>query len=449
MVAAGLTEEEAAHRLESKVLITYEDEDQSSFRLAQEAVPILSRTLDVVRDTAVIDIAAELVLGQARPRTSGPHVFVSLFSTHLSVSDEPIAGTVSVPAFSIMTLIAACYASGAIIFCAVGQDMPNPPLRNFEIHFSDFIPADLDFTKPMDLREAYLAGAGAIGNGFLWAARHVPLTGRLHVADDDVVSGGNLQRQIWFVPDDIGDCKAEVLCKRAQTFMPGCELIPSVSRLQQHKNRNDGPWLKRLIVGVDSRRARRELQKELPGEVFDASTSGSREIVLHHNKQPSKLACMGCLYSRDKTEISHEEAVAEHLGLDPVDLHVERISAEAAVKICTLHPQLKPADIEGFAFESLYKQLCSSGQLKTPSGKQVIAPFAFVSVLAGALLLLEIIRQQNTEFEISNEWRINPWMPPVSAMRQLRARDSDCECCGRKDIQTVNNHLWGVSGKHD
>lgn len=42
-----------------------------------------------------------------------------------------------------------------------------------------------------------------------------------------------------------------------------------------------GAWLKRLIVGVDSPRARRNLQTEVPGEVYDASTTGISEVVVH------------------------------------------------------------------------------------------------------------------------------------------------------------------------
>jgi hypothetical protein len=33
-----------------------------------------------------------------------------------------------------------------------------------------------------------------------------------------------------------------------------------------------------------------------PAEVFDASTMGSQEIVLHHNKQSTDLARLGCVY---------------------------------------------------------------------------------------------------------------------------------------------------------
>jgi hypothetical protein len=50
--------------------------------------------------------------------------------------------------------------------------------------------------RAAECRTHDMAGAGAIGNGFLWAARHVDIRGTLHIADDDRVSSGNLNRRI-------------------------------------------------------------------------------------------------------------------------------------------------------------------------------------------------------------------------------------------------------------
>ena len=65
---------------------------------------------------------------------------------------------------------------------------------------------------------------------------------------------------------------------------------------------------------MDSRRARRSLQMELPPSVFDASTTGVSEVVLHFNRQPSELACLSCIYPENERERAHEENVAEALG---------------------------------------------------------------------------------------------------------------------------------------
>ena len=446
-VAAGLSEEEASDRLEVTVLVTHDPNDPVAVAFVAELVPILSRTLDVVCHSteAISRIATELVVGNAPSRSASTKVFVNLTADRLVIQRTPAICKGSALPHRLMVLIAACYVSGAVINAAVGDGCPNPPPTEFEIPFGAFLPSQTHLDAPVALGEAYLAGAGAIGNGLLWAARHVHLVGTLNIVDDDVVSSGNLQRQIWFERCDRKKPKAERLAMLAQPSFPECTLKPAVCRLQQHPARNEGAWLGRLIVAVDSRLARRNLQNELPGEVFDASTSGSQEIVLHHNKQPNDYACLGCVYPRDEAEVTHDQAVADHLGIEVESVRQPRISPEVAQRICATHTQLAPTKIEGLPFDTLYKQICSSAQLKSVSGEQVVAPFAFVSVLAGALLLLEIIRRERGSDmdQPSNEWRVNPWRPPVPKIRWLRPRRVACECCSKSELMQENVRLWG------
>jgi hypothetical protein len=449
-LAAGISEEEAATRLEREVLVTYDIDEAAAALLAEELIPILCRTLPVSTLTGDKSefFACELIIGQATARSSGPHIFAALFADRFVIGLQRMGRNQGPLPHRLNATIAACYVTGAVIARAVGEGLRAMPPDEFEVPFDTFIDADIDLSSLVQIDEAYLAGAGAIGNGFLWAARNVDLRGRLHVVDDDTVSAGNLQRQIWFDAKDIKKAKAERLCLRAQPFVPQCLLVPAVCRLQEHSNRGNGPWLRRLIVGVDSRRARRHLQNELPGEVFDASTTGSQEIVLHYNRQPTELACLGCIYPHDEEEVSHEQAVAGHLGIDVEAIRQERISAAVALRICATHPQLDPRVMEGMAFDTLYKQLCSSGKLKSASGRQVIAPFAFVSVLAGVLLLLEIIRRQPGAMNnATNDWRVNPWWPPAPEMRQCRRRRENCECCGRPEARRLNGTFWSASAQ--
>ena len=451
-VAAGLSEEEASDRLAVAVLVTHDPDDPVAVAFIAELVPILSRTLEIVNHPteAVSCITTELVVGNAPSRSSSTKVFVNLTADRLVIQRTLSICKGSALPHCLMVLVAACYASGAVISAAVGEGLPNPPPTSFEIPFEAFLPSQTNLTTPIKLGEAYLAGAGAIGNGLLWAARHVRVMGKLNIVDDDVVSPGNLQRQIWFGPDDIGKPKAEQLAMLAQSSFPECTLEPAVCRLQQHSARNESAWLRRLIVAVDSRLARRNLQNELPGEVFDTSTTDSQEIVLHYNKQPSNYACLGCVYPHDEAEVTHDQTIADHLGIDVESVRLPRISSEIARRICATHTQLAPTKIEGFAFDTLYKQLCGSAQLKSVSGKQVIAPFAFVSVLAGTLLLLEIIRRERgiDMDQPSNDWRINPWGPPVTKKRYLRPRREACECCSKIELQHENIRLWGTPIKN-
>jgi hypothetical protein len=441
-LAAGITPEQAAERLDGRVLCTFDRGDAAASEFYQELRPLLARTIDVHGAPNGGPYLLEMVIGDVQPLGLSPAVFARLTPDGCCLSLQPTAVHSASPAHRALTVVAACYGAGVAIHRAVGDGIPNPPPDHLEIRYDDILPDGGVLEEAVDLGETHLAGAGAIGNGFLWAARHVDLRGKLIVCDDDVVSSGNLQRQVWFDEEDIDDPKSPTLCQKAQPHIPGCELKPEPVRLQDLPNRS-GAWLKRLIVAVDSRRARRELQNELPAEVFDASTTDIREVVVHYNDALSGLACLGCLYRADEKEASQDQIIAEHLGVSVDDVRASRISPAVAAAIARKHPHIDPVSIEGQAYDSLYKALCATGKLHAAVGKQVVAPFAFVSVLAGTLLLFEVMtRLARPGLTRTNEWHVSPWREPFSQGRLTRMRYVGCECCGKPIFRSLRSRLW-------
>ena len=75
-----------------------------------------------------------------------------------------------------------------------------------------------------------LVGVGGLGCP---AAQYLAAAGigKLGLLDDDIVERSNLQRQILFAVDDLGDNKAEVAAKRLGGLNPDVELVPLVDRL--------------------------------------------------------------------------------------------------------------------------------------------------------------------------------------------------------------------------
>lgn len=242
------------------------------------------------------------------------------------------------PIHGLLRTIATCYACAAILDCALDSELPfglpDPLVLSFDALGVD----PIDLSNPIDIGHAYLAGAGAIGNGLLWAARHLDLRGRLEIVDDDHVDSGNLNRQVWFGTEDIDLKKVDRLVLRAQPFFPKLALIPRPQRLQDLSEKSAAPWLRRLIVAVDSRRARRQLQNEFPGEVFDASTTDIREVVVHYHRQPTTHACLSCIYEPDGEERSREQHIADHLGASVEAVRSERIGVAEATMIAARFP---------------------------------------------------------------------------------------------------------------
>jgi hypothetical protein len=447
--AVGMDLNQASEALNLMVLVTARMDDQVGSTLGEEVVALLSRTInEVATNTTSASVAAELVIGAALARTDAPRIYLNVFTDRVVMSRDrrvPVQA-VSPVIPKVLVLLAACYAAGNILCRALGSTFPFEPPDPFVLDFAELGIDHDSLNASIDVGHAYMAGAGAIGNGFLWAAQHLDLHGVLEIADDDVVSSGNLNRQVWFHANDIGISKAERLAQLAQNRFPALALIPRACRLQEVPARSQGgQWLRRLIVAVDSRRARRQLQNEFPGEVFDASTTDIREIVVHHNAQPSRGACLSCIYEPDPQELSREQHIADHLGVSADDVRSSRISQTAAFTIAARFPALAAHDLEGMAYDTLFKQLCSESQLVTPEGRSVIAPFGFVSVLAGTLQAIEVARRANpagshTDF---NYWRLSPWHPPSRRRQVFRPKQPRCKFCGDAFYAKFNQSLWG------
>ena len=444
--ALGLSLSEASEALDLQIAITVESGDATAVQIGYEISQLLRRTVRHVALAAPHEnVATELVVGSAKPTTNAKQLYLSVLPDHAKISQNEHGAKICAPTLPILVLLISCYASAATLSWALDRALPFAPPDPFILDFRQIGIEWNSVMAPVDLEHTFLAGAGAIGNGFLWAARHLNFRGQLSIADDDAVSSGNLNRQIWFQTDDINLPKVDRIVEKAQIYFPHLKLIPNRCRLQDMSDKSEGPWLRRLIVAVDSRRARRELQSELPGEVFDSSTTDIREIVVHHNIQPNGLACLSCIYDADEVEFTREKHIAQHLGVSVEDVRTDRISKSAAEQIVLMHTELRAENLIGIAYDTLFKTLCVEGQLQTPEGKRVIAPFAFVSVLAGTLLALEVVRRlgPGRHSQDFNYWRLSPWHPVDHRRRITRQKQAHCVFCADPILKGVNLDLWG------
>jgi len=443
--ALRISREQATELLSAAVAVTYDESDGVATRFAGHVICMMARTVDTVlaNDQASgHSVAVELVIGSARPRRNVACLFAGFGHDEVVISQTPLARQEFI-IHPIGLLIGACYATGAVLKKVFGEQLPFPSVDILRINLGQFLVGDRPLIdNPVFFDEAYLAGAGAIGNGFLYGLSQFKVEGVLNVVDDDFVSGGNLQRCIYFTEEDISLPKVERLCTRIKKALPNVKAIPHQMRLQDVPARRSGPWLKRLIVGVDSPRARRSLQSDIPREVFDGSTTGISEIVLHFNRQPTELACMSCVYYQSPDESAHERHVAEALGVGIDDVRQDRISSGAAGKIHERYPQVAISEIESLAYDTLFKKLCSTGELTSAQGSRVLTPFAFVSVLAGALLAMEFVCRIQNPRRNFNLWHVSPWTNPVWKARRLLPKNTECEFCGNPILVRVAREMW-------
>ena len=435
----GVDEAQTSERLQRTVLLTAEQGWKSSWAL--EIGEILRRTVNACFEPGDVKPDLELVMGSVEPRTSGKRLFADLGATTVIVASEPIGGLTGQP-HGLYSAAAACVVTAATVSLVI-DDTGLPPVR---------LPARLDYAqlgvpqgalgRPVELQQAIMAGAGAIAHGFLSAARHLDLRGELPIVDPKIVQGGILNRCMYLQEQDIGGDKALVLATRAQHDFPNLRLQPHVADLQSFVKQLGHPP-ETVFVTVDSRRVRRSIQLQVPHRIIDASTTDVRGVVVHSNVLPTEHACLACIYRHVPDEHAREQSIADGLGVDLATVQGGLITKEAALRIVKTHSSIDPAAIINMAFDSLFRELCAAQTLATPEGRQVLAPFAFVSAWAGVLMAVEMLRSFNGIIA-TNYWSVDPWNPPIARGRMLRPRHPDCQFCSKREYEPIVSDLWGA-----
>jgi len=446
----GIEEEEAAGLLNASAVVSYSMSDHFARRTGIYLQTMLARTIRRVESSTQLlpDPDVEIVIGEICPQTQAPRISVRFSEAEILISPSDIAFDGQGAPHDLFAILTACHACAISLHVILGDRLGNRGSKLISIKPSEILGEDIDcLSEPVDLGEAVLAGAGAVSNGFLLALHHLNARGHLTIVDPKKVRDGALNRCLFFEASDVGFSKADRLSARAQSSFENLRLLPYCGTVHDFiKTQSQDYKIRRMIVGVDSRRVRRSLQNEFPGEVFDASTTGVDEVVLHFNTQPNEFACMSCIYKEEPGETSREAHIAESLGVNIKDVRSGFVDECAAHLIAKRYAHLAVNDLIGTAYDSLFKTLCSVGQLKQVDGTQVLAPFSFVSALAGTYLALELCRRlrRNNVIQPFNYWRVSPWYSPVVPLRQTRPRLDTCEFCSIPIMRHCSDQLWGV-----
>jgi hypothetical protein len=436
----GVDEADAGERLRRTVLVTAEPGWKSSW--ASEVADLLGRTVEVGFEQNGIAPDLELLIGAVAPRTAARHLFVDLGATGAAVSMDA-AGRFDGEPHGLYAAAAACAAAAAAVHAVINNSALPQVRLPLRLDYAQLGVPEVALDRAIELRHSVMAGAGAVAHGFLRAARHLDVQGELAIVDAKVVQGGVLNRCMYLQEKDVGVDKAVVLAERARADFPRLRLRPHVTDFKSYV-RELGRPPETVFVTVDSRHVRRSIQLEVPRRIIDASTTDVRGVVIHSNVLPTGQACLACIYRHVPEEHARERSIAAGLGVDLADLQGGLITEEVALRIVKTHPSINPKAIIGIAFDSLFRQLCAEQALATPEGRQVLAPFAFVSVWAGVLMAVEMLRSF-AGITTTNYWSIDPWNLPIARGRTLRPRHPECQFCSKPEYEPVVRELWGTT----
>ncbi len=262
--------------------------------------------------------------------------------------------------------------------------------------------------KRVDIGEVYLAGVGAIGNGFVWAMEHLHCIGTLHLVDGEVLAQSNLQRYAMTVETDVNKPKVDLA--KAWLSKDGLRVEPHAKHWEEFVGERQGWSFDQVAVAVDTARTRINIQASLPRVVFNGWTQvGEAGISRHDFRGPG--ACLACLYIPDNKAPNYDQLVARALHLpetpeqlleirkrlrlaEPTDRgFLDRVAAAAGVPIEELLP------FENKPLESLYLQgICGGAVMTLAKGGNPVqrneAPMAFQSTFAGILLAADLVAER-------------------------------------------------------
>jgi hypothetical protein len=260
--------------------------------------------------------------------------------------------------------------------------------------------------KDFDIGSVHLVGAGAIGNGFLWALSRTLAWGELHIVDDETVDNTNLQRYVMCVADDENSAKVRVA---ARVFVDRKAHIKICTHQHTWESFVEGEQDRRfdkVVTALDSGEARVRVQASLPKRILNGWTQHGEAGVSRHGFD-DEFACLACLYTPKHSKPHLDEMILQGLCVPRDDAFLKEIR-----KRIQLQTPNDPAFLEDLARRSghavdrllaysgqtlgeLYQQAVCSGKLLAFKRGEVVAsaevPMPFQSALAGLLLAAELV----------------------------------------------------------
>lgn len=315
-------------------------------------------------------------------------------------------------------------------------------------------PANPELPDVVDLHNVTVAGVGAGGGALVQTLTAVDaVKGTIRLVDSDEVSASNLNRYIWAYPRDVGAMKADVAkqvvvdAHPALTFSVKAHPEPYA----EFSDAVDAGDLELMVSTVDTVRARKQIQWDLPKTVLDAATNEAGDYVVLRVAF-GEGQCLACKHQGRSDGVEREMAVlSEQIGLDAdtlVEMNTDNavFTADQVDRIATYVDDDADIDVPavGERFSDWFRQHCGHIDL---GGADMAVPVPFLPVTAGVLLAGEVIKQRHfPEAEVDNRFTHNMLGKPVERMHRFTNPHPDCEICGDATAVDRYEEKWERSG---
>jgi molybdopterin/thiamine biosynthesis adenylyltransferase len=312
-----------------------------------------------------------------------------------------------------------------------------------------------DPTKVELAADTVLCGAGAIGQAAVWCFQRCEVRGSMHVVDEETIAPDNLQRYVITQHSSPGAFKVDEARRfLAETLEVRPHRLAWASFVAEH-----GYAWDKILVAVDSARARREVQASLPRWIGNAWTQPGDLGVSRH--MFGSGACLSCLYMPKSTGENEDTIISTALGL-PEPSNMMRVREllyrgagaprDLLELIAARQPKIELAKLleyEGRSLRDLYREgFCGGavlplGEAGTPRS-DVHVPLAHQSAMAGVLLAASLLAETSYgTLERSDALQLNIMRPIPNRLSFQPIQPDGTRCiCQDADYRRTYVRKW-------
>jgi hypothetical protein len=289
---------------------------------------------------------------------------------------------------------------------------------------------------PLDLGEVQCFGVGAVTHAFVWLVENWPtrIQGRIELVDPDPYGSSNGQRYAFMRAGDVAKSKVKAVGARLRGKHPGLDVGEYELDLNTYcAGRGYRASLERVIVGLDSPEARRQVALKLPVRAINMWT-GEHRAGASRYVPDGVTACLACDYLEDLSSPRDETAqYVEETGLPPEVvrslLDSPRALSDSEAQRVASHRGVPVASILGAPIRSVRPILCATGRLQVASGGEATdVPFSFASLSAGVSGFIMLLKDLQSPTG-SEGWSQNVFVSPTRHMLDKRGRKQRCVHC--------------------
>ena len=289
----------------------------------------------------------------------------------------------------------------------------------------------------LELGETHVFGVGAVTHGLVWLLENwnSPVSGSLSLVDKDKYGESNGQRYAFMRAKDVGALKVASVLSRLKAAHSALQISPHPTDLNSYcaAHGYDVP-LNRVIAGLDSEEARRQVALKLPLRTINMWTGGERAGAGLYVPGEGR-ACLACDYLESKSSPLDEVAELHQktkLRPDVVRTLLDSgrgLSPDEAAQIGAQW-NLSAEQFVGEPLRSVLPVLCATGHVQMSQNSEAVdVPFAFASLFAGIAGFMMLLKDLAKNGDLSESWALHTFKLPTRLLLRPSHQRKECVRC--------------------